>query len=151
MPRVSSAALSVVAIGPARLEPPTGLAADAAKIWREIVAAAPQGHFRAEDAHLLAAYAVAVAVEQRIAAKLAKPRAPARLLVEHGRAVRSVVLLATKLRLGPRARHPTKTRPGNGRSSPPSAYDSMVLPQTTAPDDDGDDDNNNDRNQRWTR
>jgi hypothetical protein len=149
MSRPSAASLAVVAIGPGRLEPPAEIGADAAKVWRQIVAAAPSGHFKPEDADLLGAYSAAVAVERRIAAKMAKPRAPARLLVEHGRAVRSVVLLATKLRLGPRARHPTKTRPSGSRASPPSAYDTMILPPaTTAPDDDGDD-NNGDR--RWSR
>jgi hypothetical protein len=149
MPRVSTAALSVVAIGAARLEPPPEIGAAEAKIWRQIVAAAPQGHFHGEDVHLLRSYCSAVAVEQRIAAKLGKPRAPARLLVEHGRAVRSVVLLATKLRLGPRARAPTKQRPGNGSARTPSAYDSMTLPPATAADDDGDDNGGGDR--RWSR
>ena len=145
----SAASLAIVAIGPARLEPPAEIGADAAKVWREIVAAAPATHFQAEDRHLLGAYACAVAVERRIAGKLAKPRAPARLIVEHARVVRTIIGLSARLRLGPRGRHPTKTRPSGSRASPPSAYDSMVLPQTTAPDDDDDSSNNGDR--RWSR
>jgi phage terminase small subunit len=150
MPRTSAAALSVIAIGPGRLDPPPDIAAEAAKVWRHIVGAAPVGHFKPEDCDLLAAYCSAVAVERRIAGKMAKAKAPARLIVEHARIVRSVVLLAMRLRLGPRARHPTKTRPsGSGAAQMPSAYDSMTLPPATAADDDGDDDGNGDR--RWSR
>ena len=145
MPRTSSAALVVAAIGPPRLEPPPELSAAASRIWREIVAAAPSGHFKPEDSHLLRAYACAVAAEQKIAGKMAKPRASARLLVEHGRAVRSVILLATRLRLGPRARS-TKPRPsGSGR--PVSAYETMELPQQTTPNDGN---SGNRGGDRWT-
>ena len=83
-------------------------------MFRQTVAAVPSDFFRAEDLVLLAAYARAAVLERLAAEQLAaaiaaggKTGSPAAV---HTQVSRTLINLAVRLRLGPRARDPTHRR-----------------------------------------
>jgi phage terminase small subunit len=132
MPRRSQASLTLVHLtaGPLRLKPPCGLGGVEAQIFRETVASVPPEHFQAEDLPLLEAYSRAAALERRAAEELQSCAVvggqPSPWLAVHASAVRSLAALATKLRLGPRARNPSNRRSAKSGASP-SYYETMDL------------------------
>jgi phage terminase small subunit len=97
------------------------------QIWTEVVSGADSEHFQASDAPLLAAYCRAAALERRAAEELAVSAvahgAPSPWLAVHKSAVHSLMEVAVKLRLTPKARTPGQ-RAGK-RGPPPSYYDMM--------------------------
>ena len=105
------------------------------KIWSEVVAGTDSGHFQASDAPMLAAYVRACTLERRAAEELAVSAVaagmPSPWLEVHASAVRSMVALAVKLRLSPKARTPGQ-RAGKARSM--SYYDQMRLERGDAED-----------------
>lgn len=131
MPRRSAASLSIVAIGPRKLEAPPELGEGS--IEREIfmgtVASVAADHFAAEDLALLCAYSRACALERRASEELAACAVvgdrPSPWLDVHASAVRAMSTLTIRLRLGPRSRsHHTRTaKPGPA----PSYYEQMGI------------------------
>jgi hypothetical protein len=113
------------------LEPPPDLSAGSieCEIFKATVAAVPPDHFTAEDVTLLAEYARTAALARRASEELAVSAVagsmPSPWLAVHASAVRSVALLSTRLRLGPRSRthNVRKAKPG----APPSYYDTMTI------------------------
>ena len=113
------------------LEPPPEFSADGVecRIFVETVASVPADHFAAEDRVLLAEYARTAALARRASEELAVSAVagamPSPWLAVHASAVRSMALLSTRLRLGPRSRthNVRKAKPG----APPSYYDTMVI------------------------
>jgi phage terminase small subunit len=131
MPRQSFAAVSLGSLtAPGhRLEPPPEMSGNERKIFLETVAAVDFGHFERADMPLLVAFCNAAAQEQRAAAELmvamVQDGAPSPWLAVHSSAVRSMVALAEKLRLSPKARKANNQRARSKAS--PSVYDMMDL------------------------
>src|SRR5262245_13492710 len=102
--RPSAAALAAIVPHPRakRLQPPPDLDANAAAIFRELVAACRPDHFAACDAHLLGVYASALLISRRSAGDPA-------LVQTWEKATRLVAQLAPKLRLCPSSRLDAKT------------------------------------------
>ena len=132
MPRRSTASLSIAHLSPlpGRLQPPPELGAIEAEVFRATVAAAPLGHFAAEDLPLLCAYCRAIVLERRAAEELAAGAvvgsAVSPWLAVHGQMVRALAQLSVRLRIGPKSRAPSNTRrsAGSGKRTP-SAYDAL--------------------------
>jgi phage terminase small subunit len=132
VPRPNQFSLTVAHSGPGarRLEPPLELGDGIeSEIWRATVAAVPASHFALEDRPLLAAYCRAAALERRASEELMVAAvvngAPSPWLAVAAITVQTMLRLATRLRLGPRAREPANRRrakPG----PPPSVYDEMM-------------------------
>jgi hypothetical protein len=133
----SRASLTVYPGGRRVLEPPPELSAGSieCEIFKVTVAAVPPDHFTAEDVTLLAEYARTAALARRSSEELAVSAVagsmPSPWLAVHASAVRSVALLSTRLRIGPRSRshNVRKAKPG----APPSYYDTMVIPVDPRP------------------
>src|SRR5262245_36210080 len=126
MPRISAdeTNLGRLLAGPRLLQPPADLDGPARQVFVETVTAVEPGHFRLEDAHLIAAYARAVTNERQAAERVA---AGDRGWVEPHRAlVQSITTLARGLAIGTKARRPSRPRAGAARSQP-SAYDQLGL------------------------
>lgn len=120
MPRKSADSLSVVTNLPGqRLLPPARLPADAAEIWRAVVATRPHDWFSADTEALLEAYVLAV-ISHRVVSKQVCATKPATLETADGlaaydrltkmqeRQARVMATLATKLRLTNQARYTPK-------------------------------------------
>jgi phage terminase small subunit len=136
MPRQSFAAISLGSLtAPGhRLEPPPEMGGIERKIFLETVAAVDFGHFERADMPLLVAFCNAVAQEQRAAVELmismVQDGAPSPWVAVHASAVRSMVALAEKLRLSPKARKANNQRARSRRN--PSVYDMMDLGRDAA-------------------
>ena len=123
----STASLTIAVIGLRRLDPPVEFAGGSleGRIFVETVMSVPADHFAPEDRALLAECRRAAALAQRASEELAAGAVvgsmPSPWLAVHGSAVRSVALLSTRLRLGPRSRS-HYTRKGKPVSAP-SYYD----------------------------
>ena len=132
MPRRSAASLTILTSGPRRLEPPPELRGTEADVFRQTVASMAADHFQGEDILLLAAYCRAAALERRAAEELqigaVVGSMPSPWLAVHASAVRSMATLATKLRIGPRARNPANRRAAKAGPAP-SYYDQMTTEQ----------------------
>lgn len=133
MPRRSKASLTIASITPIRrLEPPPELGPIDAEVFRSTVASVAPSHFQAEDVPLLASYARTVVLLRQASAELAREpvvgTAPSPWLRVHSGLIRSLAILTTRLRLGPRARdhHPRTAKP----ASQPSFYATMTEPPT---------------------
>jgi hypothetical protein len=130
MPRRSAASLTIAAIGPRKVEPPPELGEGS--IEREIInttiAAVPAGHFATEDVPLLCAYARAASLDRRASEELqisaVAGAIPSPWLQVYSTAVRSVALLSTRLRIGPRSRS-HDTRKAKARGGTPNYYETM--------------------------
>ena len=139
MPRQSQSSLSIAHIGSGarRLEPPAELGEIEAAIFRKVVAGVPHDHFSAEDSDLLSAYCRALALERRASEELAAAgivgNQASPWLAVYATAVRALSILTVRLRLGPKARHPNNTRRLSKSVSPPSYYDTMVIPADPRP------------------
>jgi phage terminase small subunit len=129
MPRVSSAALATVPYGGdfSRLDPPAELAGVARETFVTVTRGSEPGHFVPSDLPLLVRYCAAMSLAKRAEEELAKGllvRGKASPYVEIlASLTRSVDLLATKLRLSPRARVASARSPQAQPS--PSYYDRM--------------------------
>jgi hypothetical protein len=131
MPRKSVAALRSVDPRGRRLAPPPGLSAAEREAFIAAVMSVRPGHFAAEEAPLLTAYAAAVVEERDIARDLVAAKAAADdkakdgLRLAHGRVSATLVRLARALRLGPLARNPSRNtrRPGTVEPSAPLPWE----------------------------
>jgi hypothetical protein len=129
MPRRSTAALTIAHLTPlpGGLQPPADLGAVEAEVFRQTIAAAPLGHFAAEDSALLSAYARAVVLERRAAEELAAGAVvgstPSPWLAVHAQMVKAIAQLSVRLRIGPKSRAPSNNRRSAGSGRTPSAYD----------------------------
>jgi phage terminase small subunit len=132
MSRRSTASLTIAHLtpGPHRLAAPPELAGVEAEVFRSTVAAVSPSHFTGEDMPLLAAYCRACALERRASEELAVAATvgatPSPWLAVHASAVRTLALLSTRLRIGPRSRDPSNRRPAKTGASP-SYYDQMMV------------------------
>jgi hypothetical protein len=122
MPRKSAASyvLPVVHPKPSLPRPSADLAPEPLRIFNQLIAGAPAGHFRASDGPLLEAYAVAIAQAHRADREIAatgpvvNDRASPWLRVQAD-AARTIASLAMRLRLCPQARASARsTARGNG-------------------------------------
>jgi phage terminase small subunit len=127
VPRASKAALTIAHVGPRHLEPPSELGEVEAAIFRQTVASVATNHFAAEDLTLLCAYARTAALERHAAEELAIEATvgsqPSPWLAVHASAVRSLMALSVRLRIGPRSRAPSNNRRRSAKSGTPSYYD----------------------------
>ncbi len=116
MPRRSSASFEVSPIQgkPQVPRPSTGLPAEVADIFRELVRTSPSGHFRVSDAPVLEAFAAAVAMARRAELELASsgPVTPtgrvSPWLRVQAEASKTVASLSMRLRLCPQARQTSR-------------------------------------------
>jgi phage terminase small subunit len=111
MPRRSAAALTTVPSFRGsldRLEPPASLGGVARETFVTVVGGTEPGHFHPSDLPLLVRYCESVSLAKRAEEELAKTLLvrgkPSPFVEIHSKAVRSMDVLATKLRLSPRAR-----------------------------------------------
>jgi hypothetical protein len=128
MPRKSAAAIATLEPRGHRLEPPPGLSESERAALVAAVRSIKPGHFAAEDAPLLTAYAAATVQERTIAHDLEAAdddKAKAVLWAAHGRVAGSLTRLARALRLGAMARDPTRSRrrPGTVEPSGPPPWE----------------------------
>ena len=121
--RKSFANQSVIALRPDAfvLRPPPGTPEHVAKIFREVVASVPPGHFVAADASIVLAYCEAA----HLAHALSRQAARKPVITKYwATAARTQAALSVKLRLNP---HSRTRADGTGRrfrsALPPSAYD----------------------------
>jgi phage terminase small subunit len=132
MPRTSSAALTAVPFrgdpDRDRLEPPASLGGVARETFVTVVGGTEPGHFHLSDLPLLCRYCEAVSLAKRCEEELArtltvrgKPSPYVEILAS---AVRSIDLMATKLRLSPRARVASARSPR--QQGPMSYYDRIA-------------------------
>jgi phage terminase small subunit len=135
MPRQSAAAAALVFPGnvsgePERIRPPPELDGPAREVFVRLVAAAKPGHFQEIDSPLLAAYCRAAVVERESSAAISKApaAAPPPLLKVYEQSVRTLYLLAQRLRLSPQSRQPNVSRGSATKPSAPlSVYEMMAL------------------------
>jgi hypothetical protein len=133
MPREPKSALALIHASPGarRLDPPPEFTEGSieCELFRHLVASVPFEHFTAEDMPLLTAFARAAALERRsgeelLAAAVMGDR-PSPWLAVHGEATRAMAALATKLRIGPKARRPNDSRRVAKPGAAPSYYETM--------------------------
>jgi phage terminase small subunit len=133
MPRKSAASLAIVAVDGARprLIPPEGMSKDARKVFIELVAANPPQHFTQSDAPLLRQYVEMICQAEQAAraieregAVLPNGRANPWLGIQRG-ALRSMGVLANRLRLCPGARSNAETAGRAAQRYAPSFYDTL--------------------------
>ena len=110
MPRVSSAALAAVPACELEFLPPPHLSADAAVIFRDVIASADKGHFRHEDRMLLSLYCCHCVEAQRL---MRKRRLSHDERCDLSRLTSVIMALSVKLRIGPKSRHPNHRRGQN--------------------------------------
>jgi hypothetical protein len=133
LPRISVAARSI-AISPIdRLAPPPELSEAEARVFRQTVATVAPGYFAAEDLVLLCAYARTAVLERQAAEQLAATMAAGgktgSLAAVHTQVARTLMNLAIRLRIGPRARAPgDNSRRRSAQPGSPSFYETMALP-----------------------
>jgi phage terminase small subunit len=132
VPRLSKAALTIARLSAdRRLECPPELGGVEAEIFRQTIASMPIRHFAAEDSVLLCAYCRAAALERHAAEELAARATvgdqPSPWLAVRDRSVLTMLRLAVRLRLGPRARdHNVRVRAvKEGTARQPSYYELM--------------------------
>ena len=89
-----------------RITPPASLGEAEAKLFHEMVALCPEGHFVQSDAPLLASYCAATILARRAGRMLERDAAYAQVWEK---AVRVQASLATRLRLSPQSRLDPKT------------------------------------------
>jgi phage terminase small subunit len=136
----SRASLTILPGGGGRrvLEPPSDFGEGSIEraIFVETVMSVPDGHLAPEDRVLLAAYCRASALARRASEELATSAVagsmPSPWLAVHASAVRSMALLSTRLRLGPRSRT-NNTRKAKVMASSVSYYDTHPGEPVTAP------------------
>lgn len=101
-------AAAVVPFRPLPVEPPADLTDAEAEIFKGIVAAMPDGWFKADTVALLVEYSRAVDACNKLAAMRAQPgltlRDLAQLLTAHEKQARLVAMFATKMRLSQQSR-----------------------------------------------
>jgi hypothetical protein len=139
MPRKSAASLALMPLVPddgrrQRLKPPHDLVGKGRELWIALVAACPPEHFIESDAPLLRQYVCMIDLAEHAAGAL-QASGPItddgqRWFSVHQRAVRSMAVLAMRLRLTPAAR---STARDSGRRAasmgPVSYYEKMRLQQ----------------------
>jgi hypothetical protein len=124
--------LAVTRIGRgARLAPPTDLGEEEAHVFRQTVAASTD-RFLPEDLPFLAAYSRAVVLERQTSDELAAARATGKMLSQrlaaYSCAVKSMLGLGARLRLGPLARvSHSRRRPGSVGIGGLSFYETMDI------------------------
>jgi phage terminase small subunit len=117
--------------GRTRLSPPSNLSKTEQQIFRGIVSSVPPKHFIKSDIVLLTRYVQDIALADIAAANLKKDGsvdATGKLspwLRALEKLDRSIIALATKLRLAPSARFDSRAADRNARAPEPSVYDLM--------------------------
>jgi phage terminase small subunit len=124
---------------PTRVQPPANLNDKERRLFLELVNGTSPGHFRPTDIPLLTPYCQTSVLAEHAFAMMSKTGGP---VLEDGssnpwhdvqmRALRSLTILATRLRLSPQSRITQKTAGKPGRKS---FYDSMTTPQEDDDDD----------------
>jgi hypothetical protein len=132
MSRASAASLTV--LKPKRKRPRLAPSAEApddvVAVFGEIVAATPDGHFRASDSPLIQGYAEAIVLARQAAAALAREgpviggRASPWIVVQE-KAHRSLASLSMRLRLSPQHRADSRSA-GRRADQPPSSVYAMM-------------------------
>jgi hypothetical protein len=123
----SRASLTVLPGGRRVLEPPAEFTEGSIErsIFLETALSVPADHFAAEDFVLLSEYSRTAALARRATEELAVSAVagaiPSPWLAVHASAVRSMALLSTRLRLGPRSRSHNVRK--SKLTAPPSYYD----------------------------
>jgi phage terminase small subunit len=134
MPRKSAASLSVVRVDgrPNRLSPPDDLDADPRRLWVELVGANRPQHFKASDAPLLRQYCEQIVLAERAAHEMQAAGGPvlpdgrmSPWFAVQQRAVRTMGVLANRLRLAPSARGGAKEAGRAAAGHQPSYYERM--------------------------
>lgn len=104
--RKSAAALATPAKATrARLEPPADLDAQEEEVFRQIVGDWPADHFRRSDLPVVSAYCRGIIFERRLGEAATRDSDHVKLWMD---AARTVISLATKLRLTPQSRYDPK-------------------------------------------
>jgi phage terminase small subunit len=114
----------------ARLVAPAGLDRQTAKVFAQIVASCPRGHFVASDTVLLVEYCRAARLAERADRELRRSGPvvggkPSPWVTVQEKAVRALVALSLRLRLSPSARTDPKTTGKRAHGPRPSIYDDM--------------------------
>jgi hypothetical protein len=130
MPRQSAAALAVLTptATAVQLVPDRGAPAAVQEAFRQIVATAPAGAFKAGDRPLIQAYAEAIALSQTAAAAIAEHGPVIGKMVSpwvhmQEKAFRAMATLSTRLRLAPQHRDPSRAAGRRADGPRPSVYD----------------------------
>jgi phage terminase small subunit len=123
MGRRGRRAVVTVRAEPARLVPPAGLDRATAKVFAQLVATCPRGHFVESDRLLLVEYCRAALLAERADGELRRSGAvvngkPSPWVTVQEKAVRAMVALSLRLRLSPSARTDPKTT-GKRAHGPP--------------------------------
>jgi phage terminase small subunit len=129
MPRKSAAASAFPSVHAGVIpRPPAGLSPAAAAIFRELVAAAPRGHFRASDVPVIEVYATAVAQTRQAERELAQGgpvtaggKTSPWLRVRND-AAKVIASLSMRLRLCPQARETSRTVGRHVNGPAPNIY-----------------------------
>jgi P27 family predicted phage terminase small subunit len=120
--------MTAIPLSPQRLKPPPDLSETERDIWAELVGSLPREHFLPSDAPLVAELCVAIA-QARDAARHLREEGPvvgrhvSPWLIVQEKSTRTLLALATRLRLSPQARARVKVQ----SSGPVSFYDKMKL------------------------
>ena len=134
MPRKSAASLSVVNVAgtPSRLAPPDDLDIDVREIWIQLVGANRPQHFKPSDGPLLRQYCEQIVLAERAAHEMQAAGGPVlpdgRMSPWFGvqqRAVRTMGVLANRLRLAPSARGGAKEAGRAAAGYQPSYYEKL--------------------------
>jgi hypothetical protein len=134
VPRKSSAALGVVPIGAprrARLVPSEAASPEVLQVFREILAAAPQGHFSQGDEHLIESFAQAVVLARKASAELSE-RGPviegrtSPWIVVLEKQHRAISAISARLRLSPQHRADSRSAGRRADGPRPSVYEVMA-------------------------
>src|SRR6185436_15368475 len=123
--RQSEAERSVIPLRPGAqvVQPPTGTHETIARLFRDVVASAPPGHFVQSDVTMLLAYCEAA----NLAARLAREAARKPVVTKYwATAARTQAALAVKLRLTPHSRTRAEGTARRMRDFRPTAYDAMT-------------------------
>jgi phage terminase small subunit len=135
MSRPSNAAATtpfpVIDAGATRLSPPSNLNKHEQEVFKQIVASVPARHFAQSDLVLLTRYVKNISLAANAADHLQREGAVdangklSPWLRAAEKLDRTIIALASKLRLCPSARYDARAAQRNAREPPPSYYDLM--------------------------
>ena len=133
MPRKSAAAAAILSFRPRpHLAPSPGAPPEVRKLFSELVASVPEGHFVVSDAPLLEEYATAIHWARQATLALAKQGPlniegrPSGWVAIQEKASKAIVALSARLRLSPQHREQSRTVGRAAHKLPPSPYEAMT-------------------------